>query len=334
MPFIVTCDPGLEDIAEKEIKEKDRKAKVERLLNFQGKLLVHSKANLFDLHSAHHIIKLIRTFSLKEANLEELKREVEKAEIEGIEAATTFRVTSQRFGNHLFTSVDMQRVAGEVIAKKYGKKVDLKNFDMNVRVDLIGSFGYVGIQLTRESLYKRYKKKFNHPAAIKSTIAYGMLRLADISKDETLLDPMCGSGTIPIEAASLYGGKVKIIAGDKSLKCVEGSMENAKMNFLDKFIDFRQLDALKLKEHVSQVDKIVTNPPYGVRIARKADLKTFYRKFLESASDVLQHRMTIITLKADMFRSLVLFTRKYKIVHERVVEAGGIYPHIFVLEKI
>jgi len=337
--YLITCDPGLEDIVEKEIKENFLRAKVGKFFNFQGKLLVELKngsQKLFNLHSIHHIIKLKKEFWLEKAEIKEIRKVLEKVEVNELENAEAFRVTSQRYGLHNFTSIDMQRVAGEVFLKKYKKKVDLKNFDLNIRFDLIGNFGFVGIQLTRNPLYKRFKKVFNHPAAIKSTLAYGMIRLAEIKNGETFLDPMCGSGTIPIEAASLYKNKIKIYAGDIVKDFVEKARENAKANNLENFIEFMHLDARKLEKYFSSLDKVVTNPPYGARIAKKRDLRKFYREFLESLSKVLskEGRAVVINLKADMFRNIILRLRTFKIIHERVVESGGIFPHIFVLEKI
>jgi 23S rRNA G2445 N2-methylase RlmL len=336
MKFLVTCDPGLEDIAENEIKHSDKRARVEGFFDFQGKLLVDSKyKKLMGLHSIHHVIKLLKTFYLKEATLEEIKKVLIKVEIPQMKNVQTFRVTSQRFGQHDFTSIDMQKIAGEVFLEKYKKKVDLENYDLNIRFDLVGKFGYVGLQLTDDSLYKRYTKPFNHIAAIKSTIAYAMIVLSGIEKGEVMLDPMCGSGTIPMEVASLFKTKVKIIAGDIDERCVKGSIKNAMLNNLDKYIEFRKIDATKLEDYVSSVNKIITNPPYGVRIEKK-NLKDFYKRFLLSSANVLddEGKITIITLKANMFRHILFNTRKYRIIHERVVEAGGIYPHIFVLQKI
>jgi len=337
--YLMTCDPGLEDIVEKEIKERFPSAEVGKFFNFPGKVLVKLKGDyhkLFSLHSIHHIIKLKKEFCLKKAGIEEIKRILEKVDIRELKNVETFRVTSQRYGLHDFTSIDMQKIAGEIFLKKYKKKVSLKNFDLNIRFDLIGNFGFVGIQLTKDPLYKRFKKIFNHPAAIKSTLAYGMIRLAEIKDGETLLDPMCGSGTIPLEAASLYKDKIKIYAGDIAEDFVEKARENAKANNLEDFIKFMHLDATELEKYFSSIDKLITNPPYGVRIAKRKNLKIFYRKFLESLSKVLskEGRAVIINLKADMFRSIILRLKCFKIVHERVVESGGIYPHIFVLERI
>jgi tRNA (guanine6-N2)-methyltransferase len=337
--ILVTCDPGLEDIAEQEIKENFPHAKVSRFFDFQGKLLVEigrKYEKMFTLHSIHHIIALKKEFYLEKPTLEEIRKALQKIDIEEMDDVETFRVTSQRFGNHAFTSIDMQKIAGEVFLEKYKKKVSLKNFDLNIRFDLIGNFAYVGIQLTRDSLYKRFKKVFNHPAAIKSTLAYGMIRLADMKYGESFLDPMCGSGTIALEAASLFKNKIKIFAGDIREEYVEKAKENAKANGLDAFIEFKPMDATKLEEYFASIDKIVTNPPYGVKIAKKKDLKAFYWKFLESVSKVLskEGRAVLINLKANMFRTLIIRVKAFKIVHERVVESGGIFPHIFVLERI
>lgn len=338
--FLVTCDPGLEDIAEGEIKKK-LKAKVKRFFNFQGKLLVDLKSpkKLFTLHSLHHIIELKKTFFLRKKTLDELYEKIKRTDIDELEKAGSFRVTSKRFGQHSFTSVQIQDICGRALQEKYRKKVDLKNFDVNIRIDVVGNLCFVGIQHTKESLYKRFKKSFNHPAAIKSTIAYGMLCLAGIKKRDTLLDPMCGSGTIVLEAASLFKDKIKIIAGDINKEYVKGAEENARLNGLKKFIEFKRIDATKLEkyfEKADKIDKIVTNPPYGIKIGKRKNLRKLYRNFLVSASKILSDsgRMVVINLRAEMFRIAVIRTKLFKVVHERVVESGGLYPHIFVLEKI
>ena len=144
--FLITCDPGLEDIAEMEIKENFPNAKVSKFFNFQGKLLVEIDGNyekLFSLHSINHIIKLKKEFYLEKPTMDEIRKALEKIDIEEMENVETFRVTSQRYGNHEFTSIDMQKIGGEIFLEKYKKKVSLKNFDLNIRFDLIGNFGYV-----------------------------------------------------------------------------------------------------------------------------------------------------------------------------------------------
>jgi len=336
--FLVTCDPGVEDIAKEEIAKKIKKARIENFFDFQGKLIVYCKSpkKLIKLHSIHHIIELKKVVGLKKVSLAEIYNTLKRVSIGELRKKKSFRITSYRYGRHNFTSMQIQDVAGRAIQEKYRKKVDLKNYDVNIRVDVIGDLCLIGLQHTKESLYKRFVKKFNHRAAIKSTLAYAMIRLANIKKGDILLDPMCGSGTIPLEAASLFKNRIKIIAGDINEKCILGSIENARLNKLDKYITFLKIDARKLEKFVKKVNKIVVNPPYGVKSGKKKNLKSLYRKFLCSVEKVLAKdgRLVVITLRANLFRNLINKNKAFKIVHERVVESGGLYPHMFVIEKI
>ncbi len=335
--YLVTCDPGFEDIAKREI-DKKAKAKAESFFNFSGKLLVRTAHpnRLFRLHSLHHVVELKKTFILKQPLLEEIYRIVKETRIDELKKISTFRVTSSRFGVHPFSSLDIQKIAGKALCEKYAKKVSLENFDLNIRVDLIGTFGFVGIQYTKQSLYKRFKKAFNHIASIKATIAYGMITLAEIKKNDVVLDPMCGSGTIVMELASLFRDKIKIIAMDISSRCVEGTQENVKLNGFSSYVEVKKGDATQLEKYNLQVNKVITNPPYGIKSGKKKDLRELYSKFLSSLGKVLypEGRAVIINLHGAMFRRVIMKTGLFKIVHERVVESGGLFPHVFVIERL
>lgn len=343
MKFLLTTNIGIEDIVEDEIRENFKARVFPKFLGLQGKVLVETSeknlSKIFKLRSIYHIIKYIGYFEIEtsEKGLQEIYEKIKQMEIEDLEKAETFRVTSQRIGEHSFTSIQVQKFAGQGLVEKYGRKVDLKNFDVNVRVDVVGSKCWVGIQLTRESLHKRFERPFNHPAAIKAPLAYAMLRLAELKDGEILLDPFCGGATLPIEAAQVWDGRIKIYASDISKKFLEGAKANAKAGKVSKYIKFKVADARKLEEAYNfKIDKIVTNPPYGVRILERKNLKPLYKEFLISASKVLKEegKIVIINLKANSFRNLIFETKKFNILHERVVETGGLYPHIFVLEKI
>jgi len=345
MKVILTCDPGFEDIVVSECREKlNLTGYEEKFAGLQGKVLIELprfSKKLFKLRSIHHIELLVETArlnSLGQEGLKEIYSILKRIELQKfLHGNRTFRVTTQRVGEHSFTSIDVQKVAGQAIAEKYGLKVDLENFDVNVRVDVFGHDVLVGIQLTKDSLYKRFKRAFNHPAGIKTTLAYCLLQLAEVKRGNSLLDPMCGGGTILLEAADIWKGAVKLIGGDINEKYLEGAKENAKLNGLEKFIQFLQLDARYLDHYFEKdsIDRIVTNPPYGIRM-RPKELKNLYRLFLESAYSVLKPsgRIVVLTVRAESFRIIVFRTKKYKILHERVVESGGLFPHVFVLEKL
>lgn len=342
MKILLTTNPGIEDIVEKEVREKIG-ASVSSFHNLPGKLITEIDereiGKIFSLRSIYHAIKYVTMFEIKTSDegLLDIYRNLREIEIEELDDATTFRVTSQRIGEHSFTSIQVQKYAGQAIVEKYGKKVDLENFDVNIICDVVGSRCYVGIQLTRESLHKRFERPFNHPAAIKAPLAYGMLRMADIRDGDTLLDPFCGGGTILIEAAQIWDGRIKILGSDINSRFLEGACKNIKAAGVEEYVSLETADARKLDEYYSrEIDKIVTNPPYGVRLGRERNLKELYWSFLNTASRVMKPdgRIVIINLKATSFRSLVLKTKKFKIIHERVVETGGLYPHIFILQLI
>lgn len=341
MKFLLTTNVGIEDIVKKEIKENFKAKIFPSFFGLQGRVLIETKEKnlekIFKLRSIYHITKFIESFGVEgsKKGLEKIYENLKRIEIEDLKKANSFRVTAERIGKHEFTSVQIQKFAGQALVEKYNKKVDLENFDVNVFVEVVGTKCWVGVRLTRESLHKRFKKPFNHPAAIKAPLAYAMLRLAEIKKGEAILDPFCGGATLPIEAAQVWDGKIKIFASDINKGFLEGAKKNAKAAKVKRYITFKLADARKLEENFSEIDKIITNPPYGVRVGR-GNLKPLYSKFLISASNILEKdgKIVIINLKANSFRNIVFTTKKFTISHERVVETGGLYPHIFVLERI
>jgi len=342
MKLLFTTNPGIEDIAIRELKENFR-VEASVFHNLPGKLIAEIDekeiGRVFSLRSIYHAIKYLKTFEIRmnDEGLLDIYRNLKEIEIEELKNASTFRVTSQRIGDHSFTSVQVQKYAGQAIMEKYSKKVDLENFDVNVICDVIGSKCYVGIQLTRESLHKRFERPFNHPAAIKAPLAYGMLRMAEVRDGDVILDPFCGGGTILIEAAQIWDGRIKILGSDINSRFLEGARSNIEAAKVGKYVSLKIADARRLEEYYDvKVDKIVTNPPYGVRLGKERNLKKLYLDFLNSASKIIKPdgRIVIINLKANAFRSIVFKSRKFKIVHERVVETGGLYPHVFILEPL
>jgi len=344
MKFILTCDPGLEDVVRLELKEKIKNAKfLGKFKNLPGKVLIETKSlkKLFSFRSIHHVMKFISQFQIESSEkigLEEIASKLDEINLARfLKNKKSFRISTQRIGLHSFTSVEVQKVAGKVVQEKYKLKVDLKNFDVNLRVDVFGKDVFVSLQLTKDSLARRFKLSFVHPAAIKSTIAYGLIRIAEVKEGEKVLDPMCGGGTILLELADLFRDKIKIFGSDINQKFVEGAMKNAKANNLEKFIDFKVLDATRLEEAFPEnsIDKIITDLPYGIRMKTK-NLKNLYQKFLLSSHKVLKDsgRIVALTLRADSFRTFVFRTKKFKVVEERVIESGGLFPHVFVLEKL
>jgi len=137
-----------------------------------------------------------------------------------IEPHQSFAIRPERIGMHSFTSIDIGRVAGQAVIDSYMQakgvrlRVNLDEPDVEIYVELNEARLIVALSLTRASLHMRGYKIFAHPAALKNTIASAMLRIAGWRPGEPLYDPMCGGGTIVIEAALQQKGiEVPCIAG-------------------------------------------------------------------------------------------------------------------------
>ncbi|RLI04279.1 hypothetical protein DRO38_01585, partial [Candidatus Bathyarchaeota archaeon] len=227
--MMVTTVPGIEDIVLKEASEKlNLLESRHRFGGVGGRVYLEiSKEDvqkLFKMRSIEHIIQIIDVFTVKntKVGLDEIYRGVYRS---SIPLGSTFRVTCERIGSHEYTSMDVQRVAGQAIVDKYGTKVNLKNPETIVRVDVAHDLCIVGIQLTRTSLRIRYPRAFHHPSALNPVIAYAMLRCVEVQPGDRILDAFCGGGTILIEAAQVWKD-IEAIGIDISPKSIDGAQRN------------------------------------------------------------------------------------------------------------
>lgn len=120
----------------------------------------------------------------------------------------TFCVRSKRHGEHRFRSPDIERISGQAIidglreTTGHPRRVRLARPDVSVRVDVTGDQCVVGIDFVgEEGLHRRGYRAYDHPAALNTVLAAAMVLASGWHPGEKLVDPMCGGGTILIEAA-------------------------------------------------------------------------------------------------------------------------------------
>ncbi len=208
LKLLVTSDTGFENVLAEELRELAN-ASIAHMSSGRVFLDVdeYGLANVFRSRIANNIYYVILVRE-DVYTLDDIYRVVKDVDFTSfIEPSQSFAVRSERIGEHSFTSIDIGRVAGQAVIDSYMQakftrlKVNLDEPDVEIYVELNKTRLVVAVSLTRESLHMRRYRVFNHPAALKSTIASAMLRIAGWKPGNGLYDPMCGGGTIVIEAA-------------------------------------------------------------------------------------------------------------------------------------
>ncbi|MEM3425854.1 MAG: THUMP domain-containing protein [Thermoproteota archaeon] len=338
--FLLVFPYGLEDIVKCELEEKMHFKGVveENPQGVPGRIIIDipesESSRLLSLRSVDWFLEYIGAFKVDTSlrGLEDIYSGIIRMEFpNGFREASSFRVSCRRSGKHEFTSMDVQRKAGQALVDKYGLKVDLENFQANVFLDIVGDSCFVGF-FRSEYASGRYIV-FTHPAALRPSVAYGMVRIAGLKPGMTLLDPMCGGGIIPIEAA-LSTSNVTIYGFDVSEYFLEGAALNAEAMGASERIIFKRVDCKRLsKELTFKVDRIVTDPPYGTKPIARVNPRAFYSICLPEMRKVLSDdgRIVLITIKPG-YVGEISSKIGLSIEHERIIRHGDASPSIMVLK--
>ena len=240
---------------------------------------------------------------------------------------------------HGFQSHEVERQVGGALHDKYGIRADMKKFEVCVRVDVVMDHVLVCSMCNVEMLSKRHKLAFVRSVTLKPNVAFAMLHLAALKEGQALLDPFCGGGTIPLEAACMLGDKAGRLAGcDKSATVVEGAIANARAADVADKISFQLFNARTLERVYKdgEFDAIVTNPPWGLRVGKDADLEKIYKGFLCSAARVVRAggRVVFVVQRCEMVLDIVRRSGLYRILSLTAIKTGDQIPTIFVLENL
>ena len=209
MKALAITSHGIEDITALEIKElTSSKAEVkDSCVIFNIKKLEDLCLLCYKAQSVEKILFLLDNFNFKDFN-KEIKKVISKIDFsKWLNKTTTFRVTCKKIDNENLHSEETAASVGALIIKnikknkKYNQKVELDNPDITFLIFINKNQAYFGIDFSGRDLHKREYKLFAHPASLRSTIAYSLLRIAGLKEKQIMLDPFCHSGEIPIEAA-------------------------------------------------------------------------------------------------------------------------------------
>ena len=336
--LIAPCHFGLEAVLKKEITELGYEIlQVEdgRVL-FEGDEEAICRSNLF-LRTAERI--LIKIGSFPAVTFEELFQGTKALPWEDyIPKDGKFWVTkAASVKSKLFSPSDIQSVMKKAVVERLkevyhtnwfteeGESFPLRVFIMKDRVT-------VGLDTTGESLHKRGYRKLTAKAPIAENLAAALIMLTPWKKDRILVDPFCGSGTFPIEAAMMAANMapglsreflseewehlipkrrwydvldeandlvdlsvdVDIQGYDLDDAMVAISRENAKRAGVDKLIHFQRRPVSELS-HPKKYGFLITNPPYGERLEEKEKLPELYRTLGERYRNLDSWSMYLIS---------------------------------------
>lgn len=279
-----------------------------RGVKFSGSKEILYKAN-FCCRTALRILVIIKEFKVKNANdLYNGVRSVEWPDYFDIQQtfAITSTVNSEAFNNSMFVSLKTKDAIVDNFRAKFGKRPSVNAENPEIRINVHASSDEVSLSLdsSGESLHKRGYRVGQNEASMSEVLAAGILKIAGWKGQCDFYDPMCGSGTLPIEAAliarnippgifrkafafekwkdfdedifdKVYNADYEkefthnIYASDIAPVNVKISSENARNAGLKKDIQFSVADFATLKP-VGENGILVMNPPYGQRMNDRA----------------------------------------------------------------
>lgn len=219
----------------------------------------------------------------------------------------------------LFSPSDIQKIVKKAMVERMKQTYHTDWFEETgeaypLRISIIKDVVTVGIDTTGESLHKRGYRKFTAPAPVSETLAAAILLLSPWKKDRVLVDPFCGSGTIPIEAAMLarniapgmereftaegwnnliprkiwydavteandliiQDAQLTIQGYDISEEALKMARANSQLAGVEKDIHFQQRDIRDFSSP-KKYGFVISNPPYGERLSTKEEMWNLYR---------------------------------------------------------
>lgn len=338
MELIAPCHFGLEAVLKREILDLgyDISEVEDGRVGFWGDAEAICRANIF-LRTAERV--LLKVGSFKATSYEELFENTRVLDWENYipENGKFWVAKAASVKSKLFSPSDIQSVMKKAMVRRMQQKYQVEWFAEDgaaypVRVFLKKDVVTVGIDTSGVSLHKRGYREVSGKAPITETLAAALIMLTPWRKERILVDPFCGSGTFPIEAAmmaaniapgmnrsftaeswaNLIDKKLWYEAIDEANDLIDDQIEtdiqgydidedmvkiareNARMAGVDKLIHFQRRGVEDL-HHPKKYGFIITNPPYGERLQDKSQMPALYRTIGERFRELDSWSMYLIT---------------------------------------
>lgn len=322
LEFIATATFGLEAVVKREIEALGYKIirSEDAKITYMGDERAIARSNLW-LRSADRV--LLKMGEFKALEFEDLFQQTKAVAWEDIIPADgKFTVTGTSVKSKLHSVPACQSIVKKAIVERLGSFYCIDRFEetgaeYTVKVTILKDRVTLTIDTSGTGLHKRGYRVCDVAAPIKETLAAAMVQLSFWKAGRLLVDPCCGSGTIPIEAAMIgrniapglnrkfasqewdiippeiwkeerkaafeaidYDADIRIEASDISGRAVEAAIENAAEAGVDDCIEFKKMDMARLTAE-EEGGIVITNPPYGERIGEKKQIEAIYSAYNE-----------------------------------------------------
>ncbi|MFN5323321.1 MAG: class I SAM-dependent RNA methyltransferase [Bacteroidota bacterium] len=353
--FIAKTITGLEEVLAKELQRLGARdvEQLYRAVAFTGDKGFMYKAN-FSLHTALRILVPITSFEVSDEQslYDAIKKISWEDYLDARDSLAIDTVLSTKLFNH---SQFISQKAKDAIADRFREKfqvrpdVDLKNPTLRINLHINENICNVSLDSSGESLHKRGYREQTNLAPMNEVLAAGLVKLSGWQKHQPLIDPMCGSGTILIEAALIAANippgyyrehfgfmkwkkfmpfeeelwktitdgiisridasDIEIIGGELSHHVARKAKENVKLARVEDMVSIRECD-MRDFDPPARKGVVIVNPPYGERMD-KDDLTELYK----SIGDTFKKRFSgydcwLITSNKEALKNLGLRTSR------------------------
>ncbi|MCD7833389.1 MAG: class I SAM-dependent RNA methyltransferase [Lachnospiraceae bacterium] len=364
MKLMAPCHFGLEAVLKREIQDLGYEicSVEDGRVTFYGDAEAIALANVF-LRSAERVLLWIG--SVRAVTYDELFEGVRAMPWERyLPIDAKFWVTkATTVKSRLFSPSDIQSIVKKAVVERLKDVYHVSWFTEEgaaypIRVFFMKDEAVLTLDTTGESLHKRGYRKLTAKAPISETLASALIMLTPWKADRILVDPFCGSGTFPIEAAMMAANmapgmersflaekwenlvarrkwydaveeaqdlvdpsvQTDIQGYDMDGEVVRAARENAKRAGVDHLIHFQQRPVSELR-HPKKYGFIITNPPYGERLEEKAALPGLYREIGEAFSRLDSWSEYVITSYEDAEKYIGKKAAKNRKIYNGMIKA-------------
>jgi 23S rRNA G2445 N2-methylase RlmL len=217
----------------------------------------------------------------------------------GPPGALTLDVSASVLGKRAFNRFDLEDTAGPVLARRLGLPYRSRRAGgrppsggLSWRITVVDDRATVALRIPARPLHRRSYKAASVPGTLHPPLAAAMLRVAEVGAGHLLLDPCCGAGTLPIEAA---GTGATVLGSDADPAAVAASVANGGVAA----VTWSVADAGALPLRDGTVDRIVVNPPWARQVAPAGRLAGDPNRLWREACRVLAPGGRIVALLPD-----------------------------------